>query len=195
MRTTCNFCATGCGFYLDVQDNKVVGVTTDDADQVGRGNLCVKGRFGFEFVHHPDRIKAPLVRNGNGFTEVTWGEALSLISQRFMEIKEKYGSQAIGGIGSARATNEDNYMFQKLMRTSLQTNNVDNCARLCHAPAGAALGMALGIGASTTSLADLEHTEVIVVVGSNTTEAHRHRPAPYPPRQRGRPAPSAPPRH
>lgn len=127
MRTTCNFCATGCGFYLDVQDNKVVGVTTDDADQVGRGNLCVKGRFGFEFVHHPDRIKAPLVRNGNGFTEVTWGEALSLISQRFMEIKEKYGSQAIGGIGSARATNEDNYMFQKLMRTSLQTNNVDNC--------------------------------------------------------------------
>ncbi len=172
LRTTCNFCATGCGFYLDVQDDKVVGVTTDDVDPVGRGNLCVKGRFGFGFVHHPDRIKSPLVRNGNGFTEVSWDEALSLVAQKFMEIKEKYGPQAIGGIGSARATNEENYIFQKLMRTALQTNNVDNCARLCHAPAGAALGMSLGIGASTTSLADLEHTDVVVVIGSNTTEAH-----------------------
>ncbi|MBE7445098.1 MAG: formate dehydrogenase subunit alpha [Planctomycetia bacterium] len=172
LQTTCNFCATGCSFYLDVQDDKVVGVTTDDVDPVGRGNLCVKGRFGFEFIHHPDRLKVPLVRNSTGFTEVTWDEALSLIAKRFMEIKEKFGPQTIGGIGSARATNEENYMFQKLMRTALQTNNVDNCARLCHSPAAAALGMALGMGASTTSLADMEYTDVIVVIGSNTTEAH-----------------------
>ncbi len=165
-------CATGCSVYLDVKGDKVVGVTTDELDTVGRGNLCVKGRFGFTFIHHPDRLKSPLIKSNGSFKEASWDEALSFIAKRFLEIKDRYGPEAIGGIGSARATNEDNYMFQRMMRAAIGTNNIDNCARLCHMPAAFALKRALGISASTSSLADLEYSDVMLVVGSNTTEAH-----------------------
>ncbi len=172
IKSVCPYCATGCSIYLDVKDNKVTGVTTDSLDLVGEGNLCVKGRFGYAFIHHPDRIRTPLIRSDTGFNEISWQDALSLIVKKLRAIKEEYGAQAIGGIGSARATNEDNYMFQRMMRAAIGTNNIDNCARLCHAPAAAALKVALGISASTSSLTDLRHSEVILVTGSNTTEAH-----------------------
>lgn len=172
VKTVCPYCGTGCSIYLDVMDNKVVGVTTDELDPVGRGNLCVKGRFGFTFIHHPDRFKSPLIKSNGIFKEVSWDEALSFIAKRLSEIKDRYGPGAIGGIGSARATNEDNYMFQRMMRAAIGTNSIDNCARLCHMPAAFALKRALGISASTSSLADLEYSDVMLVVGSNTTEAH-----------------------
>jgi formate dehydrogenase alpha subunit len=172
VKSTCTYCATGCSVYFDIRDNKVMGVTTDDLDPVGRGNLCVKGRFGFSFIHHPDRILEPLIKKNGRFVESSWDEALTLVSNKLLEIKEKYGPEAIGGIGSARATNEDNYMFQRMMRGALGTNNLDNCARLCHTPAAFALKTAFGISASTSSLLDLEYSDVMLVVGSNTTEAH-----------------------
>lgn len=172
VKSTCTYCATGCSVYFDIRDNKVMGVTTDDLDPVGRGNLCVKGRFGFSFIHHPDRLRMPLVKRDGKFKEVSWDEALSIVSKKFLEIKDKYGSEAIGGIGSARATNEDNYIFQRMMRGALGTNNLDNCARLCHTPAAYALRTTFGISASTSSLLDLEYSDVMLVVGSNTTEAH-----------------------
>ncbi len=172
VKSVCTYCATGCSIYLDVKDDKVIGVTSDDLDPVGRGNLCVKGRFGFSFIHHPDRLQTPLIKSGGGFQKASWEKALSLITARLLEIKHKYGPAAIGGIGSARATNEDNYMFQRMMRAALGTNHIDNCARLCHIPAAMALKRALGMSASTCSLKDLEYSEVILVVGSNTTEAH-----------------------
>ena len=172
VKSVCPYCATGCSIYLDVMDNKVACVTTDELDPVGRGNLCVKGRFGFTFIHHPDRLKSPLIKSNGTFKETSWDEALSFIAKRFLEIKDRYGSEAIGGIGSARATNEDNYMFQRMMRAAIGTNNIDNCARLCHMPAAFALKIALGISASTSSLSDLEYSDVMLVVGSNTTEAH-----------------------
>jgi formate dehydrogenase alpha subunit len=172
VKSTCTYCATGCSIYFDVKDNKVMGVTTDGLDTVGRGNLCVKGRFGFTFIHHPERITTPLIKVDGKFIEATWDEALTLVSNKLLEIKDKYGSASIGGIGSARATNEDNYMFQRMMRGALGTNNLDNCARLCHTPAAYALKTSFGISASTSSLLDLEHSDVMLVVGSNTTEAH-----------------------
>ncbi|RMD57323.1 MAG: formate dehydrogenase subunit alpha, partial [Nitrospirae bacterium] len=172
VKSTCTYCATGCSIYFDVRDNKVMGVTTDELDPVGRGNLCVKGRFGFSFIHHPDRIKKPLIKTNGKFREANWDEALDMVANKFLEIKKKYGGEAIGGIGSARATNEDNYMFQRMMRGALGTNNLDNCARLCHTPAAYALKTTFGISASTSSLLDLKYTDVMLIVGSNTTEAH-----------------------
>lgn len=130
VRGVCTYCGVGCGIYLDVKDEKVIGVTTDDLDPVGRGNLCVKGRFGFPFIHHPDRLKTPLIRENGKLREATWKEAFSLIKERFLEIKKRYGPESIGGMGSARATNEENYLFQRMMRAGLGTNNIDNCARL-----------------------------------------------------------------
>ena len=130
VRSVCTYCGTGCGIFLDVKDERIIGVTTDDLDPVGRGNLCVKGRFGFPFIHHPDRLKTPLIRENGGFRETSWAEAFSRITRRFLEIKTQYGPEAIGGMGSSRATNEDNYLFQRMMRAALGTNNIDNCARL-----------------------------------------------------------------
>ncbi|MFA5355060.1 MAG: molybdopterin-dependent oxidoreductase, partial [Thermodesulfovibrionales bacterium] len=172
VQSVCTYCGTGCSIYLDVKDQEVVGVTTDELDPVGMGNLCVKGRFGFGFINHPERLRFPLIREGKEFREASWDEALSLISEKLSEIRENHGPEAIGGIGSARATNEDNYMFQRMMRGALGTNNLDNCARLCHLPAATGLKMSLGISASTSSLEDLAYSDVILVVGSNTTEAH-----------------------
>ncbi|NTU42350.1 MAG: molybdopterin-dependent oxidoreductase, partial [Nitrospirales bacterium] len=172
VQSVCTYCGTGCSIYLDVKGQEVVGVTTDDLDPVGMGNLCVKGRFGFGFINHPERLRYPLIREGKEFREASWDEALSHISQRLSEIRDSHGPEAIGGIGSARATNEDNYLFQRMMRGALGTNNLDNCARLCHIPAATALKMSVGISASTSSLEDLAYSDVILVVGSNTTEAH-----------------------
>jgi predicted molibdopterin-dependent oxidoreductase YjgC len=130
VKSVCTYCGAGCGIFLDVKDEKIIGVTTDDLDPVGKGNLCVKGRFGFPFIHHPDRLKQPLIRENGTLREASWEEAISTITSRFLDIKTKYGVEAIGGIGSARATNEDNYLFQRMMRAALGTNNIDNCARL-----------------------------------------------------------------
>jgi len=130
VRSVCTYCGTGCSVFLDVKDERIVGVTTDDLDPVGRGNLCVKGRFGFPFIHHPDRLKTPLIRENETFREASWEEAISFITNRLLEIKTTYGAESIGGMGSARATNEDNYLFQRMMRAALGTNNIDNCARL-----------------------------------------------------------------
>jgi predicted molibdopterin-dependent oxidoreductase YjgC len=130
VRSVCTYCGTGCAVYLDVKDEKIIGVTTDDLDPVGRGNLCVKGRFGFPFIHHPDRLRTPLIRENGVLREASWEDAYSTIKERLLGIKEQYGPESIGGTGSSRATNEENYLFQRMMRAALGTNNIDNCARL-----------------------------------------------------------------
>jgi predicted molibdopterin-dependent oxidoreductase YjgC len=130
VKSVCTYCATGCSIYLDVKNGEVIGVTTDDLDPIGRGNLCVKGRFGFSFVHHPDRLKHPLIRKNDRMVEATWDEAIALVAEKLSDIKNRHGADAIGGIGSARGTNEDNYLFQRMMRAAVGTNNIDNCARL-----------------------------------------------------------------
>lgn len=173
IRTTCPHCGTGCQFDFLVKDKKIVGISAADGPS-NRGMLCVKGRYGsYKFVSHPDRLKYPLIKKNGKFERATWDEALTLISSKIGEIKNVHGADAIAGFSCSRSTNEDNYLFQKMMRAAIGTNNVDNCARLCHAPSVHGLAMTLGSGAMTNPIRDiLENPEVIVLIGSNTTEAH-----------------------
>jgi len=129
VQTTCGYCGCGCQMELNVLDNRVVGVGSVEGG-VNNGALCAKGRFGYHFVHHPDRLKHPLIRREDGWEEVSWDEALDYVADRLIQIRAQYGPDAIGALGSARCTNEDNYLFQKFARGVIGTNNVDHCARL-----------------------------------------------------------------
>lgn len=130
--TTCTYCGVGCQLELRVKDNKIVQVGSvykDDAPN-SEGQTCVKGRFGYGFVNHPDRLKYPLIKRNGKFERASWDEALEHVAKNFNKIKTKYGGSAIGGFSSSRCTNEENYLMQKFMRAVIGTNNVDNCARL-----------------------------------------------------------------
>lgn len=129
--TTCGYCGCGCNFYLNVENNEVVGVTPKNNHPVSKGKLCVKGWRGFSFVNHNDRLKQPLIKQQDGsFKEVTWDAAFEYISQKLKNIIKKNGSDSIGILSSARCTNEENYLMVKLARAVLYTNNIDHCARL-----------------------------------------------------------------
>jgi len=131
--TTCTYCGTGCTLELNVKNNKVVGVTSnreEESSPVNKGALCVKGRFGWDFIHSPDRLTKPMLKENGQFKEVSWDEALNYISHKLGDIKENYGSDSVAFFSSARATNEENYIAQKFVRAVLGTNNVDHCARL-----------------------------------------------------------------
>ena len=130
VRTTCSYCGVGCQIYLHVKDNKVVKVTGVEESAPNYGSLCVKGRFGYDFINHPDRLKKPLIKENGKFREAEWDEALDLVANKLKEIKEKFGADSIGFLTSARATNEENYIAQKFTRATLGTNNIDHCARL-----------------------------------------------------------------
>lgn len=173
--TTCPHCATGCQFYLMVKDNKIVDVQPAEGPS-NRGLLCVKGRFGsFNFVNSPDRLKHPLIRNRETgeFREASWDEALDLIAMKFGEIKERYGADSLAGFACSRSPNEDCYMLQKMVRCAFGTNNVDNCARVCHSATVAGLAMTLGSGAMTNPISDITNdVDLIMLVGSNPEEAH-----------------------
>lgn len=169
--TTCPYCGTGCELELHVKDNQITKVKSRP-DSLNHGNLCVKGKFGYDFVNSPERLKKPLLKKGNDFVEIEWEEALDLMAKKFAKIKSDSGPDAIAGLSSAKCTNEENYLFQKLMRSVIGTNNVDHCARLCHASTVAGLAISFGSGAMTNSIDDIEDAGAILVIGSNTTEAH-----------------------
>lgn len=173
--TTCPHCATGCQFYLVVNNGKIVDVQPADGPS-NKNLLCVKGRFGsFNFVHSDERLKTPLIKNykSGEFEEATWDEALDLIASKFNKIKEKYGADALAGFACSRSPNEDCYMLQKMVRCAFGTNNVDNCARVCHSATVAGLAMTLGSGAMTNPFSDITNdVDAILLVGSNPEEAH-----------------------
>ena len=130
VRTTCPFCGTGCNFDLNVANGKVIGVTPPEEGAVVNGkSLCVKGRSHIDLINSPNRLTSPLKKVNGEFVEISWDEAIKTIAEKFTEIKDKYGSDSIAGLSSARTTNEDNYTFQKFMRVAIGTNNVDHCAR------------------------------------------------------------------
>jgi predicted molibdopterin-dependent oxidoreductase YjgC len=132
-KTTCTYCGVGCQLNVHTHDGKIIKVTGNhDSKEPNGGSLCVKGRFGLDFVNHPDRLKTPLLRKekGGALEEATWDEAIGFIAKKFKDIKKKHGSDALAGLSSARCTNEENYLFQKFMRAVVGTNNVDHCARL-----------------------------------------------------------------
>lgn len=130
VRSTCSYCGVGCQIELNVKDNKIVKVNGVEENGPNFGSLCVKGRFGFHFVGHPDRLTTPLIKENGKFREASWDEALDLVASRFTQIKKEFGGGAMGVLTSARITNEENYVAQKFSRAVLKTNNVDHCARL-----------------------------------------------------------------
>ncbi|MFQ6058583.1 MAG: 2Fe-2S iron-sulfur cluster-binding protein [Anaerolineae bacterium] len=130
VRTICPYCGVGCGLYLQMRDNQVIGMRGDPDNPVNWGRACVKGRYGYEFINHQERLTKPLIRRNGRFEEATWDEALDLVAERLREIRDTYGPDALAVLSSAKCTNEENYLLQKLARAVLGTNNVDHCARL-----------------------------------------------------------------
>lgn len=128
--TTCPYCGTGCTFFLNVEGEKIVSVTPNNVNAVNNGKLCSKGRFGFDFVHHKDRLTNPLIRKEGKLVEATWEETISFIVSKIKKTVKEYGADSVAAFSSARCTNEENYLMQKLMRAVIGTNNVDHCARL-----------------------------------------------------------------
>jgi len=173
-RTTCAYCGVGCQIDLNVnpKTNKIVRVTSEVGCIPNNGNLCVKGRFAMDFVASEKRLASPLIKRNGEFEKATWPEAINFIAERLTKIKTQNGPDSIAGLSSAKCTNEDNYIFQKFIRAAIGTNNVDHCARLCHASTVAGLARAFGSGAMTNSIDELKNAACIFVIGSNTSEAH-----------------------
>jgi len=172
VRTTCPYCGVGCQILLYVQDGRIVRSDGVEGVAPNDGRLCVKGRYGYDYVQSEDRLTKPLIKKNGAFVESSWEEALDLIAAKFNEIKQNHGSQALGGYGSAKCTNEDNYLFQKFIRLVFGTNNLDYCTRLCHASTVTAMLKSLGSGAGTNSIEDFAKTECLFVIGNNMIETH-----------------------
>jgi len=183
--TICPYCGVGCSIYLGVRDNKIVSVRGDPEGPTNKGSLCVKGRWGYDFISHPERLTVPLIRlpgvarqaGHNGkvqeiFREASWDEALELVANKLLELKQDHGADSIAALSSAKCTNEDNYAMQKFVRAVIGTNNIDHCARLCHASTVVGGIAAFGQGAMSNSYSDFEKTGLFFVIGSNTTECH-----------------------
>ena len=170
--TTCPFCGCGCSFYLTVVNGWAVSVESCFTDRVSHGKLCIKGRHAQEFIHSPERLQTPLIRRNGELAEASWDEALDFVGQGLNRIKQTFSADAIGLLSSAKCTNEENYLMMRLARAVIGTNNVDHCARLCHASTVAGLAAAFGSGAMTNSIPEVADAECILITGSNTVEQH-----------------------
>jgi formate dehydrogenase alpha subunit len=184
VQSVCTYCGVGCGIDLHITGNTLTRVTGNGP--VNGKHLCVKGRYGYDFVHHPDRLTRPLVREHilrgesrnpqsarGDWMEVDWDTALNVIVQRLADIKRNAGSNSIGFLASAKCTNEENYLLQKFARQIIGTHNIDHCARLCHSSSVAALQASVGSGAMSNTMDDLaEHAAAYFVTGANVTEQH-----------------------
>lgn len=171
-RTTCSYCGTGCELSVGTNQNRIVSIKPAPEAPVNHGHLCVKGRYAFDFVDAADRVTVPMIRTNDGWRSISWADAISFTATRLQQISQEHGPNSIGILGSARATNEENYLAQKFARVVIGTNNVDCCARVCHTPTAAAMKLMLGTGAATNSYDDIEKAEAILVCGANATENH-----------------------
>jgi formate dehydrogenase major subunit len=183
--SVCPYCGVGCLITYNVKDSKIVSVD-GRAGPANDARLCVKGRFGFDYVHHEGRLTQPLIRKAGVpktilprdadwlevFREATWQEALDLAGGKLKDLRDRYGAKSLAGFGSAKGSNEEAYLFQKLVRTGFGSNNVDHCTRLCHASSVAALLEGVGSGAVSNQVKDVAHSEVILIIGSNPSANH-----------------------
>ncbi|MCX6190311.1 MAG: formate dehydrogenase subunit alpha [Bacteroidetes bacterium] len=172
IRTICTYCGVGCNLEVSVLNGKVKSIQAPYDAEVNQGHTCLKGRFAFSFYNHPDRLRTPLIRRNGVLEPATWDEAYDFISEKLTAIKEKHGPDSIAGISSARCTNEENYLMQKFIRAVIGTNNIDCCARVCHSPTAHGMQKAFGTGAATNSVEDIKHTDCIMIIGANPTDAH-----------------------
>ena len=184
--SVCPYCGVGCQITYQLRDQRIVGVLGRDGP-ANRGRLCVKGRFGFDYAHHPERLLRPLVRLpgvpkgampvdparwAEVFRQASWDEALDLAAQGLLRLKQAHGPRALAGFGSAKGSNEEAYLFQKLVRTGSGSNNVDHCTRLCHASSVTALLEGVGSGAVSNPVSDVRHADLVLVIGANPTANH-----------------------
>jgi formate dehydrogenase major subunit len=187
IESLCPFCGVGCQLTYNVKDNKILYVEGRDGP-ANQGRLCVKGRYGFDYAHHPHRLTVPLIRRSDApkrgdmemdpsrvmefFREASWEEALALAGGKLARIRDTHGKRSLAGFGSAKGSNEEAYLFQKLVRTGFGSNNVDHCTRLCHASSVVALLEGIGSGAVSNPVMDVVKAEVIVIIGANPTVNH-----------------------
>lgn len=171
-KTVCPYCGTGCEMMVGTKEDRIIQVTPSEDSDVSKGHLCVKGRYAFGFVDAPDRVTEPMIRVDGDWKTVSWDEAIDFTVSEMKRLISEHGAESIAVLGSARATNEENYVTQKFVRAVLKTNNVDCCARVCHTPTAAAMKLMLGTGAATNSFDDIEMARTILVVGANPTENH-----------------------
>ncbi len=185
--SVCPYCGVGCQMTYNVKDNKILYVEGRDGP-ANHGRLCVKGRYGFDYAHHPHRLTKPLIRRRDApksgdfemtpenvfdvFREASWAEALDFAGGKLREIRDTVGKQALAGFGSAKGSNEEAYLFQKLVRTGFQSNNVDHCTRLCHASSVVALLEGIGSGAVSNPVMDVIKSDVVIIIGANPTVNH-----------------------
>ncbi len=169
IQTTCSFCGCGCQLELNIlkRKNRVVKVTTKKEAGQNHGSLCVKGRFGYDFIHHPERLKKPLIKESGVFVERSWNDALDYVASKLIEIKERYGPHSIGGISSSRATNEENYLFQKWMRACIGSNSIDSGAGLANGSSLYGMISSLGFGSMTHSMDDIKNADLVLIVGAD----------------------------
>ena len=185
--SVCPYCGVGCQLTYNIKNDKIIYVEGRNGP-ANKGRLCVKGRYGFDYIHHPHRLTKPLIRREDApksadfsmdpndiykiFREASWDEALALASGGFRQLRDQRGPNALAGFGCAKGSNEEAYLFQKLVRTGFKTNNVDHCTRLCHASSVVALLECLGSGAVSNPVSDVEKAEVIIIIGANPTVNH-----------------------
>lgn len=170
--TVCTYCGVGCNLEVKVKQGRVAAISAIETAEVNQGHTCLKGRYAFEYVHHPDRLTSPMIRRDGELVEASWDEALDTIAERLNAIKDKHGPDAIAGISSARCTNEENYLMQKFMRVVIGNNNIDGCARVCHSPTAYGMQRVYGTGAATNSIDEIPLADCLLVFGANPTEAH-----------------------
>lgn len=171
-RTVCTYCGVGCNLEVSTVNGEIKSIQAPYDAEVNAGHTCLKGRYAFQFYNHAERLRTPLIKKEGVFVPATWDEAYDFIAGKLTEIKGKYGADAIGGISSARCTNEENYLMQKFIRAVIGTNNIDSCARVCHSPTALGMQRTFGTGAATNSVVDIKYADCIMVIGANPTDGH-----------------------
>ena len=170
-KTVCTYCGVGCSFDVWTKDRQILKIEPTEGPTNGI-STCIKGKFGWDFVNSSDRLTKPLIREGGKFREASWDEALGLVARRLAEIKARSGPDSLAFISSSKCTNEESYLMQKLARAVIGTNNMDNCSRYCQAPATVGLFRTVGYGGDSGSIKDIENASLVMIIGSNTAEAH-----------------------
>jgi formate dehydrogenase major subunit len=169
--TTCGYCGVGCNLEAHTRAGRIVSISPG-MGPANRGHTCLKGRFAHQFTRARDRLTAPLIRESGTFRIATWEEALDRVASELARVKAEHGPDAIAGLASSRATNEECYAMQRVFRAAIGTHNIDNCSRVCHSPTSFALRKSLGLSGCTGSFDDIEHADLLLIVGANPTEAH-----------------------
>jgi formate dehydrogenase major subunit len=171
--TTCGYCGVGCRLEAHAVDGRVVSIAPALDGPANKGHTCLKGRFAHGFSRKRERLRTPLVRDAGGdLRPASWDEAIALVASRLAGIRDAHGPDAIAGLASSRATNEDCYVMQRLMRAAIGTHNIDNCSRVCHSPTSWALRQSFGLSGATGSFDDIEAAGAAIIIGANPTEGH-----------------------